>query len=62
LPTLKDHTTEVPGGNGSYYFGQTFSTQEFTLNIAFDSVGERDWRRISNLFSNDKPQDLVFDE
>ena len=25
LPNLKDYTTEVLGGDGSYYFGQTFS-------------------------------------
>jgi hypothetical protein len=25
-PGIKDYTTEVPGGDGSYLFGQTFST------------------------------------
>lgn len=62
LPALKDYTTEVPGGNGSYYFGETFTTQEFSVSVAFDSVDEKTWRRISQLFGNDKPQDLVFDE
>jgi hypothetical protein len=37
----------VPGGNGSYLFGQTFSTQEFTINVAFEEVDENTWRRIS---------------
>lgn len=61
-PGIKDYTTEVSGGNGSYLFGQTFSTQEFTINVAFEEVDENTWRRISQLFSTDKPQDLVFDE
>lgn len=61
-PGIKDYTTEVPGGNGSYLFGQTFSTQEFSISIAFDEVDEKTWRKISNLFSTDKPQDLVFNE
>lgn len=62
LPALKDYTKEVPGGDGQYLFGQTFSTQEFTANVAFNEVDEKTWRKISQLFSTDKPQDLVFDE
>ena len=62
LPNPKDYTVEVPGGDGNYYFGQTFDSREFTCNVAFDSVDEQTWRRISQLFSTDKLQDLVFDE
>lgn len=61
-PGIKDYTLEVPGGNGFYLFGQTYSTQEFNINVAFDSIDEACWRKISNLFSSEKPQDLVFDE
>jgi len=62
LPENKDYSTEVPGGNGSYYFGSTFGNREFKVEVAFDSVDEKTWRRISNLFATDKLQDLVFDE
>lgn len=62
LPDNKDYTVEVPGGNGDYYFGSTFSNREFTVNVAFDSVDEKTWRKISNLFATDKLQDLIFDE
>lgn len=62
LPENKDYSIEVPGGNGSYYFGSTFGTREFRVEVAFDSVDEKTWRRISNLFATDKLQDLVFDE
>lgn len=62
LPENKDYSTEVPGGNGSYYFGSTFGNREFKVKVAFDNVDEKTWRRISNLFATDKLQDLVFDE
>lgn len=62
LPKNNDYTEDVPGGNGQYYFGQTYSTREFTIEVAFDKVDEKTWRKISQLFSTDKLQDLVFDE
>lgn len=62
LPEANDHSADVPGGNGRYYFGSTHETREFTLNIAFDSVDEPTFRKISQLFATDKLQDLVFDE
>lgn len=62
LPEAKDYSQEVPGGNGEYYFGSTFSKREFSLNVAFDQVDEKTWRKISNLFATDKLCDLIFDE
>ena len=62
LPDPQDYTMDISGGNGSYYFGSTDTTREFTCDVAFDNVDEKTWRRISNLFATDKLQDLVFDE
>lgn len=62
LPEINNYSTEVPGGNGSYYFGSTFKTRTFTVEVAFDSVDEKTWRKISQLFANDKLQELAFDE
>lgn len=62
LPNINNYTTDIPGGNGSYYFGSTFSTRTFTIDVAFDNVDEKTWRKISTLFATDKLQDLVFDE
>lgn len=62
LPSPKDYTVEIPGGDGQYYFGQTFDSREFNCDVAFDSVDEATWRKISQLFATDKLQDLVFDE
>lgn len=62
LPDSKDYTEEVPGGDGSYYFGSTFNDREFQVSVAFDEVDEPTFRKISQLFATDKLQDLVFDE
>ena len=62
LPAPTDYTSKVPGGDGSYYFGSTFENREISINVAFDSVSEMDFRRIQQLFATDKPDDLVFDE
>ena len=62
LPSQNNYTTDIPGGDGTYYFGQTFGNREFTINVAFEDIDEMTWRRISQIFSNDKLQDLVFDE
>lgn len=62
LPDPTDYTVDMSGGDGKYYFGQTYSTREFQINVAFDSVSEPIFRKISQLFACDKLQDLVFDE
>ena len=62
LPPPRDYTTSVPGGDGQYYFGSTFDSREFTVNVAFNNVSEPTFRKIAQLLANDKLQDLVFDE
>lgn len=62
LPTPADVTVDVPGSDGQYYFGSTFKPREFKVNVAFDNITEENWRTISQVFSTDKLQDLVFDE
>ena len=62
LPSPTDYTLDIPGGDGKYYFGQTYDSREFTINVAFDNLDEVTWRRMAQLFSTDKLQDLVFDE
>ena len=62
LPSPTDYILDIPGGDGKYYFGQTYDSREFTINVAFDNLDEVTWRRMAQLFSTDKLQDLVFDE
>ena len=62
LPTPTDYTADISGGDGKYYFGQTFKEREIKVNIAFTDISEMDFRRLAQIFSTDKLQDLVFDE
>lgn len=62
IPAPNDVVQDVPGGDGQYYFGSTYKNREITCNLAFDNVSEQDYRKIRQLFANDKLQDLVFDE
>ena len=62
LPELRDYSVEVSGGNGSNYFGSSYATRDFSLNVAFDDIDEKTWRKISQLFGDDRLRDLVFDE
>ena len=62
LPTMKDQTAEIPGGDGMYWW-QTQNTQRnFTINIAFDSVTEADRRKIMQTFNGKNLGYLIFDE
>ena len=62
IPNPSDYTSDIAGSDGKYYYGQTYSTREFTINVAFDSVDEETWRKLAQILSTDKLQDLVFDE
>ena len=62
LPNPNDQVTDIPGADGQYYFGSVYKNREITVNVAFDSVTEEIYRKIRQLFSTDKLQDLVFDE
>ena len=62
MPSPSDYTQDAAGSDGSLYYGSTFKDQEFIVNVAFDNIDEPTWRKISQIFATDKPQDLVFDE
>lgn len=62
LPAPQDYTQDIPGSDGQYYFGSVFKDREFPVSLAFDGITEDIWRLMSQTFSTDKLQDLVFDE
>ena len=62
LPSPTDVSTYIEGSDGQYYFGQVYKNLEISVDVAFDNIKETTWRKISQVFSTDKPQDLVFDE
>ena len=61
-PEIKDITAEVPGMDGQYYFGSTYGTKTFDLELAFDSLTERQFRQLRQVFGTRKIEKLIFDE
>ena len=47
LPTLKNTTTDVPGMEGTLYFGTQKTTRSFQVDMAFDSLTEEDIRKLA---------------
>ena len=62
LPTSQDVTVQVPGGDGTYYFGSYYTGKPFPISIAFDSLTEKQLRKLRQTFTLKKIGRLVFDE
>ena len=60
LPTLKNTTTDVPGMEGTLYFGIQKTTRSFQVDMAFDSLTEEDIRDIREWLTG--AHSLIFDE
>ena len=63
LPVAQDYTTDVLGGDGTYFFGAKFKNNDIKLSIAFDDVSELEMREISKwLYNNGEIGTLILDE
>ena len=62
LPTMQDKTVQVPGGDGTYYFGSYFTQRQFSVSFAYDSLTEEQVARLKAHFGDKKIHSLVFDE
>lgn len=62
FPELKDRTTEVPGLDGSYYFGAEYGPKKFNLSIAYDHLTEEQFRELRQTFGRKDIKELIFDE
>lgn len=62
LPTIQDKTVQIPGGDGSYYFGSYYTQRTFNISIAFDSVTEEQLNNIKRTYGSKVLQKLIFDE
>ena len=61
-PEIKDITAEVAGIDGNYYFGSNYGPRKFSLELAFDSLTEENFRALRKLFSTKQQKELIFDE
>lgn len=62
VPSLSLKTTNVPGGDGSYYFGTSYTQRNINLQIAFDSLTQQQFMRLISVFGTKKISTLIFDE
>ena len=51
VPTLKHQTVEVPGGDGTYWFGAQHTQRPFKLDFAYKDLTESDLRTLRKLFN-----------
>lgn len=61
-PQIKDMTAENTGGDGMYYFKTNYPSRQFNISFAFDSLTERQIRKLKQVFSVKELCDLIFDE
>lgn len=62
LPTIQDKTVQVPGGDGTYFFGSYYTQRQFSVSFAFDSLTEEQIAEIRRVFGDKQIHDLIFDE
>ena len=62
LPTFQDKTVQVPGGDGTYFFGSYFTQKQLTIPFAFDALTEEKFMKLKKLLGDKKIHDLIFDE
>lgn len=59
---LTDKTSDVPGGDGQYYFYTRLKNKTFSVSYAFDSLTESGLRQLKQIFDGNGIHDLIFDE
>ena len=62
LPTMQDKTVQVPGGDGTYYFGSYYTQRPFSVSFAFDSLTEEQVATLKSHFGDKKVHELILDE
>lgn len=62
FPTIQDKTVQVPGADGTYYFGSYYTQRPINISVAFDDISEEQLQNIKKVFGDKKIHDLIFDE
>ena len=62
LPTIQDKTVQVPGGDGTYYFGSFYTQKPFNIQFAFDDLTEQEFAELKKWLGDKKVHELIFDE
>lgn len=62
LPTIQDKTVQVPGGDGTYYFGSFYAQRQFNIPFAFNSLTEEQFATLKRWLGDKQIHELIFDE
>lgn len=62
FPTIQDKTAQIPGADGTYYFGSYYTQQPFNISVVFDDMSEEQFQKIRKVFGDKKIHDFIFDE
>lgn len=62
LSGVTNNTTDIPGGDGQYYYNSTFQAKQFTIDCAFDKLTEQNLRDLSSWLACRELKELIFDE
>lgn len=62
LPNFQDKTAQIPGADGTYYYGSYYTQKPFNLSVVFDNMTEEQFLRLKNILSDKKIHDLILDE
>lgn len=62
FPTIQDKTVQVPGADGTYYFGSFYTQLPLNISVAFDDMSEEQFQNLKRVFGDKKVHDLIFDE
>ena len=46
LPTFTDKTVQIPGGDGTYYFGSNYTQRQIPISVATDELTETQFRQL----------------
>lgn len=62
LPASTDKTVQIPGGDGTYYFGSNYTQRQIPISIATDELTETQFRQLKQWLGDKQMHPLVFDE
>ena len=61
-PQLQDKTAEVPGSDGTYYFGTNHKQKVFNINFAFEKIDDSTLKKLKQWLNGKEMGDLWFEE
>lgn len=62
IPSFQDKTVQITGGDGTLYWDSFYTQKQITIQIAFDSMTEANYRTMREVFSAKTIGRLIFDE